>query len=277
MTTVWPSDRDSRVPIVNQLLSDLSVLERKYIPATIITTEKSVLHADARAAWDNLYDESPVFGSKVIQYDNIAGRVSGVYRSTPTFKLLYPAPPDPSWVLLGTYYFKQGGTSADYVLSNIPQTYDKLVLVMNLRVNQTGDTNFYHVLQLRPNGATSNFYNMTWYLYKTLTASGFSDIRDSAAQTFATMSWTASDNAPRYNSGGFHAEYIGYSISGMQGPVALNLIWITASDFTGYRLQSVILGSTFNTQNLPLTSLTIYDEEGFLEGSNIQIYGVLPK
>jgi hypothetical protein len=280
MTIEWPSSRTEQKETIDQLLTDLRDLERKYIAATATTTEKELTHSEVREAWDILYPESPVFDSRVLQFDPTSELISGVYKATPLFGLVSLPAPDPSWELIDEFYMDHTTVSADFTVT-IPQNYEKIVVVGNARISETS-TNAFSPIKMRVNAHSGlSYYDGIVYLYKSDTANGLGDALDVAGGNELEVNYSATDNAYLYDSGGFMLEFPTYYKDLLGYTMAVGSAWIMASKISDpYYLQLIAqwFGLLADVACSPITSITFHHNltnlTAFLIGTNIQVYGV---
>lgn len=283
MTTVWPSTRAAQKTTIDQLMTDLRYLERKYVAATATTTEKKLASGEVRDAWDILYAESPVYDSRVLQFDPDAQLISGVYRAAPSFELVALPPPDPAWTLIDEYYMGHEDTSPGLKAFTLPQTYEKIVITGNVRLSETS-ANPYATLQWRVNGSSAtNYWDFRFQTYATDTGTSLAYAGDSSAKTTATILYSSTDNAQRYNSSSFMLEFPGYYLSSPAYTLhrETGMAWCD-NPSTAYYLGWLHNGFGFfaNALGAPVNSLQFYATlnaaTAFLPGTNLQVYGVFP-
>lgn len=273
MTIAWPDNREDQIAMIRQLYSDISDLERKYIPATLFDNATPT-QDQIRDSWDVAYDSSPLLYSKVASYKTDENLVDNIHISMPSFVRSWPVPTK-NWNLLSSYLKDYDSASADLVWT-VPITYQKIALVMTIR---TEDAASAPGLAMRVNGLSSaNYFHQRSGVYNDGDGTGgFSNASEKAA-TFWTLDWVAGAlndtplsaqvymEFPFYTTASF-IEFYGRSIISYGDKAAGDVKGILAANWWGFMNA---------TSQVPMTSITILDSDGFAPGTKIDMYGVLP-
>ncbi len=270
MTIVWPDTRADQVEIIRQLYSDIVDLEREYIPATLYNNS-TPSQAQIRASWDAIYDYSPLLYSKVVSYKTAENLVNNIHLAKPFFELSWPTPKK-NWHLLSSYLKDYESASADVVMA-IPPIYQKIVIIGTIRLKEAGAT---PPLMVRVNGISSANY---WYqragVYNDgAGAGGFSNLAANA-QTEWDLHWVTGDTNDTPLAAQIYLEFPFYTTAIL---IEFHGKFIAAYGERTTTTQGVTISNLWGFMNLAqiLSSITIFDSDGFAPGTKIDMYGVIP-